>query len=220
MRASFNYLIAASLMWIGTGVTYKVAASFNSQDPVTTIGSKPDSNKQLPLTSVIGADASMSIQPNEVMLGKMRGLVVEVRNNTDRPLLFDGDHATATISGSQYTATPVSSISDSVTPDRTKKQVFEADVKATVTATVTVGAVQAIEGVRTQAKPVLERYGADEVRRQDEIARFGKRIVWPGDNTRGTVYFSISKSLKGASVAMPVQSMFFPNDQTSLTKSY
>ena len=91
---------------------------------------------------------------------------------------------------------------------------FTSDVKATVTAALTVGAVQTAETIVKERGPIKERYEWDEQRREREDSRFGKRLLYPGDKSDGMIYFNSDVSFGSKSLAIPVASFYDQSDQT------
>src|SRR5262249_17975738 len=87
------------------------------------------------------------------------------------------------------------------------------DVKASTTALVTIGAVQTVEGIATDHSPVRQRYDGDEARREDQLARFGQRVLWPGDSTRGGLFFRHNTPLRAASIELPMHALYDAQDK-------
>ena len=173
-----------------------------------------------PLSSIISANAEMRIDNNAVILGAMRGLAIEVVNNTDRPLIFWGDKAIATIGENHLHCAPLIALEEMTNPVLTLKEKVIDDIKATTIAGGSIGGIPTLNDINRQAGPILGRYGGDEDRREGEISRFGKRVVWPGDTTKGVVYFVTKQPLTGASIDMPVSALYDSTDQSSVSKSF
>lgn len=167
-----------------------------------------------PLTAVI-SNVEMTTGSQEIIFGKYHGLQVNVSNGTDRPLLFDGDSATLRLSGSTIKTITIRQTDLTVCPIPTAKD----EVIAVARAAITVGAAPAIRDHKLQAGPILQRYGCDEKRREDEETRFGKRILWPGDSCSGIVFFQTDRSLRGGIIELPVQSLADMQDQTALKEN-
>lgn len=184
---------------------------------------KPDSAKQqtaaatnlhsgavettsLMTTHVIkGANASIKLSAQDyVELGPLIGVKVEVENDTDQPLLFDGDQSAATSGTIRLPVATLADVEAVICPVKTKEQRLMHDIKASTVAAVTVGSVPAAGDARIQAGAVLQRYGEDQARRAGEQVRFGKRILWPGDTTSGVLYFRTDQSLRQFMIEMPV----------------
>jgi hypothetical protein len=139
------------------------------------------------------------IEGQDSARGKYQGWKITVANNSDRPLLFDGD---AAVSLSMPGAAPTPCVSMerlaelSVLPEQSPsfKKRLVTDVKATAVAAVTVGWAQTIHDQKQGSGPIVAanggRYGLDEQRREDQLRRFGKRVLWPGDSTEGVIYFA------------------------------
>lgn len=126
------------------------------------------------------------------------GIKIEVQNNSNTPLMFDGEKAILHTAGQNI---PVIA---SVEKKISMKQAFVKETNAAVVAGVTIGAYPTIRDLKNQKGPILERYGADEQRRENVSERFGKRILWPGDISQGVVFVREGEKITGASVEMPV----------------
>lgn len=126
------------------------------------------------------------------------GIKVQVQNNSQSPLLFDGDKAILHADGQNIPAI------NSVEKKITMKQAFIRETNAAVVAGVTIGAYPTIRDMKNQKGPILKRYGTDEQRRENLSERFGKRILWPGDITEGVIFVHEGEKIAGASVEMPV----------------
>jgi len=170
-----------------------------------------------PLDTVASSMVDVSVLDYDAHLKNLRGLKVYVRNRSDRALLCSGFEATATVDGATYNACTFSTLDKVISPPQTLSKTIATDVKSTVTATVTVGAVQAVQDQLLYSGPVLKRYGHDEARRSDEQEIFGKRILWPGDSTTGTIYFSTANPLDGASLKLPISGFYNHDDRAFIT---
>ena len=173
---------------------------------------------KVPLEAVVGVQASLTIMPGQVKLKKFHGLKVRVTNNTDRPIVVDGDDATAIIGGANYKTASLIQLEQINRLPHTFEQKLSSDLKSTTTATLTVGAVQTAEGIKRQAGPILPRYEGDEKRREVEDTRFGKRVVYPGEDSEGIIYFLTGDNLQGATIQLPTSSLYDNNDKASLSK--
>lgn len=163
----------------------------------------PENKKPLEPLSAVLSNVLLSTGPQEVILGPYHGLPVHVKNATDRPLLFNGDAAVIRLGNHSIRPVTIRQIDQLVDPMETVRD----DIIATIKAGVTVGLAPTIRQEEVQRGPILNRYGADELRREDEQSRFGKRIIWPGDTTDGIVYFQTTSSLRGGTFELPVCSM-------------
>ena len=106
-------------------------------------------------------------------------------------------------------------------PVLTLKEKVIDDIKATTIAGGSIGGIPTLNDINRQAGPILGRYGGDEDRREGEnLALPGKRVVWPGDTTKGVVYFVTKQPLTGASIDMPVSALYDSTDQSSVSKSF
>lgn len=126
------------------------------------------------------------------------GIKIQVQNNSNSPLLFDGDKAVLHVAGQNIPA--IASVEKRIT----MKQAFIKETNAAVVAGVTIGAYPTIRDIKNQKGPILKRYGSDEQRRENIAERFGKRILWPGDVSEGLIFVHEGEKIAGASVEMPV----------------
>jgi hypothetical protein len=170
----------------------------------------------VPLVTLASSNIDLNILGYDIYLKGLRGLKIYVRNRTDRALLFDSYKAFASLNGVDYSACSVDKLNQVISPPETIKKALVRDTVSTATATFLVGAVQTAQDALLYSGPVLKRYGPDQARREDEMEVFGQRILWPGDETSGVVYFSGTNLLQGASVTLPVQSFYDANDSALL----
>lgn len=126
------------------------------------------------------------------------GIKVQIQNNSQSPLLFDGDKAVLHAAGQNIPA--IASVEKKIS----MKQAFIKETNAAVVAGVTIGALPTIRDLKNQKGPILKRYGVDEQRRENLSERFGKRILWPGDVSEGVIFVHEGEKIAGASVEMPV----------------
>jgi hypothetical protein len=163
------------------------------------------------------------IERQDVTRGKYQGLLISVTNNADRPLLFDGDAAVAASAAGPLTCVPLVKLAQlSVLPEQSKsfKKRLATDLEATTTAAVTVGWYQTIRDQQRASGPIVGpnggRYGLDEQRREDELRRFGKRVLWPGDASSGVIYFDSTTALSGTTIDLPVSSFYDKDDRSTI----
>ncbi len=126
------------------------------------------------------------------------GIKIQVQNNSQAPLMFDGEKAVLHAAGQNIPAL------GTVEKKISMKQAFVKETNAAVVAGVTIGAYPTIRDLKNQKGPILERYGSDEQRRENVSERFGKRILWPGDLSQGVVFVREGEKISGATVEMPV----------------
>jgi hypothetical protein len=170
------------------------------------------------LKGMVGTYAQMKIHAgHDITVGQLHGIMIEVENDTDRPLLFDGDLATATSGDKRLKAATLATVDNVANPRKSKTERFMRDVVVCSEAAATLGAVPAVKDSIMQAGPIPQRYGADEARRINELSRFGKRVLWPGDTTTGFIYFKTADPLKGFVIELPVSSTIDATDHGSLT---
>ncbi len=126
------------------------------------------------------------------------GIKIEVQNNSQTPLVFDGEKAVLHAAGQNIPA--IATVEKKIS----MKKAFVKETNAAVVAGVTIGAYPTIRDMKNQKGPILERYGSDEQRRENISERFGKRVLWPGDISQGVVFVREGEKIAGASVEMPV----------------
>jgi hypothetical protein len=179
----------------------------------------------VPLKQIIdgGQQIAAKIDHQGLPRGKFQALVITVANNADRPITFDGDAAAANCAGGPLACVPLTKLEKlSVLPEQSSNfgKKFATDLAATTTAAVTVGWYQTIRDQKRFSGPIIApdggRYGLDEQRRQDQLRRFGKRVLWPGDTSTGVIYFDTGAALTGATIDLPVSSYYDPNDHCDL----
>lgn len=175
--------------------------------------------KPPPLKDLIGSALKMHIDRGDIEFDKLRGVMITVTNDANRPVVVDGDKAIASVAGTKYTCVPVSTIQQLIIPPRHRNQKFEEILTKAVPAAVTVGAAPTVRDIRNSRKPVLQRYGPDELRRQIEYSRFGRRILWSGQKAQGILYFQAESELQGESVVIPATTLFDAQDTATLTSS-
>jgi hypothetical protein len=173
------------------------------------------SSSEAPLSSII-TKAKLSIIGRDVITNGLHGIMISVANDTDRPLIFDGDAAIATVSGAKYTAAPIAGLEPPKSPPDDPKGKLKSDLWATASSAVTVGALQTVLDQKRFDGPILGRYEQDEDRRRNEASRFGKRVVWPGDSSQGVVYFNGVTTLQDAALSVPVHVLYNNDEQAVL----
>lgn len=165
-----------------------------------------------PLTASIGMTITMSVDTNEVVYKNLRGLTVTVVNDTNKPLIIDGDNAVAMQGGKTYKSAPITAVELAVSPIPNFHTAVHDTVTIVLPAAATAGLVPIIKDLRTYSKPTLARYGKDQERRVIEGSRFGKRILWPHEKTQGVIYFETIDAIARAKVEIPVTTMFDNKD--------
>jgi len=191
------------------------SASMTRWHPPTLDVTKDDQPKAIPLVNVLES-VKMSTDPYEVYLNTLTGFELSVHNGTDRPLVVDADKCTALLDGVAYDSAGSEQIDHAVRYPHTLKTRVELKTARIAIAAVTIGAYQTVTDALVQRGPVLKRYGVDEVRREEEEIAFGSRVVWPGETSKGLVYFSVENSLRGAALKIPVRALFDPTDQATV----
>jgi hypothetical protein len=179
----------------------------------------------VPLSQIVSGNDQVTgkIERQDVTRGKYQGLLISVTNNADRPVLFDGDAAVAALASGPLACVPLAKLAElSVLPEQSSNfgKKFATDLKATTEAALTVGWAQTIRDQKRAAGPIVGpnggRYGLDEQRREDELRRFGKRVLWPGDASSGVIYFDSSTTLSGSTIDLPVSSYYDKDDRSTV----
>lgn len=181
-----------------------------------------------PLSTIVegGAQLKGKVEGVASPRGKYQGLLIAVENHSDRPVIFDGDAASLKVGGAEVVSVPMSKLAElSVLPEQSKSfaRRFGTDLQATTTAALTVGWVPTIRDQKRGSGPIVGdnggRYGLDEQRRTDQLRRFGKRVLWPGETTSGVLYFDSRAQLSAVAVNMPVSSYHDQTDRAVLILS-
>jgi hypothetical protein len=164
--------------------------------------------KEAPSLSDIADKITVAVEGSSVTIDHLLGLAIVVTNQSASPVLVNADLAEVTFSQGKTGSVDLPSFEKAELPPTGFKAQLKRDLRDTVTAAVTVGAVQTIQGFKTQRAPILKRYGVDEERRQNEIIRFGKRLLWPGDTSHGVIYFKTTTPMSGGLLEMPISLPF------------
>ena len=180
----------------------------------------------VPLSQIVAGHDQVTgkIESEDKPRGPYQGLLISVTNNADRPVLFDGDAAVAESAAGPLACVPLTKLAQlSVLGEQSNSfsKRFVTDLKATTAAAVTVGWAQTLPDQKRFSGPVLGpgggRYSLDEQRREDQLRRFGKRVLWPGDASTGVIYFDSPKALTGATIDLPVSSYYDQDDRSTVT---
>ncbi|HEY9778106.1 MAG TPA: hypothetical protein V6C81_30360 [Planktothrix sp.] len=161
-----------------------------------------------PLKAYIGVSLTLTVDRTDIKFDRLGGILVTVVNETNRPLVINGEKGVAIVGGKTFNAAPVQALQTIVIPPHKASQILEDILTKIVPAAATIGVTPTAKDIITSTKPVLDRYGADEVRRRVESSRFGRRVLWPRAKTTGVLYFDTSESLTGAQVQMPASTLF------------
>jgi hypothetical protein len=133
--------------------------------------------------------------------------------------MVDGTKATVTNGGATLTAIPVRVLQNAVLPKTGLEHAIASIGTNIVPAAVTIGVVPTVKDEIKFRKPVLERYGSDEQRREIESMRFGRRIIWPGQKTQGILYFQTEDSLTSSHIEIPATTLFDAQDTCVLSST-
>lgn len=132
-----------------------------------------------------------------------------VRNNTDRAIIVDGDQAIISATGAPLQALPENIVVKRTHPFFTKSQ----KIQLALITGLTLGLATVIAGERmTNKTSPSARFGVYETMRRIEDVRFGNRVVLPGEESKGLVFFDESVAPQG-SVSIPIRA--FPSNADS-----
>jgi hypothetical protein len=170
-----------------------------------------------PLRAFIGQSLTLKVENSNIRIGNMQGVMITVINDTSRALVFDGDNAKALKAEQVYICAPITALQKSVLPKHGTKATTAAVFTKLIPAAVSVGLVPTVKDISQIRKPVSQRYGPDERRRLMEASRFGKRILWPHQQTRGVIYFQNADNLAGSKIEIAVHTLFDVPDCTIIS---
>jgi hypothetical protein len=153
-----------------------------------------------PLMGTITQEVALTIDKQQIQRGPFVGLVLHLHNGTNSPLMFDGNRARITVGGQCVDAVSDAALEAVAAPPYT----IAGDLKVGLADAVTIGVYSALRDEIKQRGPILPRYGTDQMRREATLERFGTRILWPGDETQGIVFFRTSSKLDNTNVQLPV----------------
>jgi hypothetical protein len=171
------------------------------------------------LSSLVGNALKLTVLRSDVTFERFRGILISVTNGTNRPLVVDGDQATAVLDGHTVKCAPVATIQQSIVAPRRVSTEFDELLKLALPAALTIGAAPTIRDIKQSQRPVLERYGPDELRRKIEFTRFGRRILWTNQKVEGILYFESDEALKNAQIVIPTTTLFDNKDTSKLTST-
>jgi len=180
-----------------------------------------DGTKQAaePLKAYVNAGLTLQVDQRNIAFEHLNGVQITVNNQTGRPLMVDGTKATVTNGGATLTAIPVRVLQNAVLPKTGLEHAIASIGTNIVPAAVTIGVVPTVKDEIKFRKPVLERYGSDEQRREIESMRFGRRIIWPGQKTQGILYFQTEDSLTSSHIEIPATTLFDAQDTCVLSST-
>jgi hypothetical protein len=170
-----------------------------------------------PLKAYVGMELKLQVDQRDIVFDKLHAVMITVANETNRPLMVDGNKATARIGNESIVAAPITVLQKAVLPAGGLEHALVSVGTKIIPTAATVGAIPTIKDMITLKKPVLERYGPDEVRRTVESSRFGRRVLWPRQKTQGILYFQTPDALASAVITIPASTLFDMQDNCILT---
>jgi hypothetical protein len=173
---------------------------------------EPGAKPPQPLSTFLGTDLTLDINREDISFAHLHGLMITIVNKTNRPLVIDGDKATALVSGANVRCVSVTVIQNAIIPARDLEHLLAFIGTHIAPAAISIGVIPTTRDIITDRKPVLDRYGYDEKRRRVEASRFGRRILWPNEKTQGIVFFQMQEPLTGARIEVPASTLFDAKD--------
>jgi hypothetical protein len=154
-----------------------------------------------PLSGTITASPDLSalqasIVPAATAPPGLQAFHIVVKNGSKSALFVNGDKALMSCVLPKNTTDVLEHRWPTPTPPR--------QVGAIVMDMLTTGMYSATRDAAIQHGPVLKRYGRDQARREVESMRFGGRVLWPGDEAEGNIYFDAGQKLDANSLELPV----------------
>jgi hypothetical protein len=201
------------------GMSAPGADAIMTPDMLLVTPTKQAEKTATPLKDLTGTALKLQIERSDIVFDKLRGVMITVSNETNRPLVIDGDQGTATIGNQSYTCVPVSTIQQAIIPPHKGRKELEEIFTNAIPAAATVGVVPTVRDILQSRKPILQRYGRDELRRKIEYSRFGRRILWTNQKGEGVLYFKTESELKGAKISIPVTTLFDTKDTSILSSA-
>ncbi len=176
---------------------------------------KPIEDKPfIPLNKIAANDVSFKIKSDDILIQNYRGFIIEVKNNTDRPIIFEADKAYLDNTKKKQLCFSIDKLFNVNT---SRLYEFKTGAKAAIPAALTVGLYPTIKDIKEDKGPFLDRFGADEKRRQEQLSSFRKRILWPNDTSCGRVYFDNDYDFNSAKLTMPIVSFFDAKDTATIS---
>ncbi len=172
---------------------------------------------QAPLKSVADSAIKIWAGPNDIVVKGKHGLRIKVTNNSDRPVLFDGEKASAKTLVTEYKCVDIDTFDELNMVPPTFRSTLSADAGSAVAPKLPVATKSGKLSLLDSNKSVLPSLDKDMQRKQSEQERFGQRILWPGDSSEGIILFPAEESLVGAVVSLPICSFFDSADQASVS---
>jgi hypothetical protein len=173
--------------------------------------------KNVPYEGINQSLIELKILKSDIDFEKVRGLQIMVINNSNKPVVIDGDKASVMIGNTKTVCVPVEFIQRMIIPPHKLSQDVIDLITKVAPAAASIGALPTIQDIRRSQKPILERYGADEVRRKIEFTRFGRRIIWTHQEVSGILYFNTKEELAGTKLDVPMSLLFSPKDTSSIS---
>ena len=172
---------------------------------------EPGAKPPEPLSTFLGTDLTLDINREDISFAHLHGLMITVVNKTNRPLVIDGDKATALMSGTSVRCVPVTVIQNAIIPARDLEHLLVFIATNIAPAAISIGVIPTTKDIVRDRKPVLDRYGYDEKRRRVEASRFGRRICCNMKRPRASC-FSMPEPLTGARIEVPSSTLFDAKD--------
>ena len=159
------------------------------------------------------------IEPQDMVIKGRHGLKIQVKNQSDRALLFGGDKATAKIGETEFSCMDIRDFDELFATPPAFASSWSIGAGQTLKSALTVGTWQAGGDIFKSSRGGILQYGKDEERRQDDENRFGQRVLWPGETSSGVLLFRCEQPLAAAKVTLPVSSFFNSKERSFISGS-
>lgn len=150
---------------------------------------------------------------------KLKGLTaieLELSNASDKALLIDGTEALLVTGSTKRKCASLRDIEIRIPAEDNTRHKYIKDLTDSVASFGSIGSIPAVHDQIINGKPVPQRYGLDQARRDKEVSRLEKRVLLPGEQATGFIYFAGKFPESGASIELNVQDANNEKDTTPL----
>ncbi len=184
--------------------------------PARTEDSAPKGLPSLtPLNSILNTAIEISAGANDIVIKGKHGLRIKVTNRSDRPVLFDGEKASASTRTVQYKCVDIDTFDELNMIPPLFRSTLSADAGSALSPSLL--SSRQNDDLLKLKNTMLTKRGKDDLRKESDQERFGQRILWPGDSSEGIILFPAEESLVGAVVTVPIYSFFDSKDQATVS---
>ncbi|MBX9686821.1 MAG: TolC family protein [Candidatus Obscuribacterales bacterium] len=144
-------------------------------------------------------------------------LKLSIKNKSDRPVQIKAEHISAVKNGFLWKLASESRLREMIKADDNPCGEKLRSFENTLSATLSVGALQALRAHALYKGALSERYGFDNGRREQRFSRLASRILWPGEASEGLVYLQGDGSISGATLNLPIHAFYNRLDESPLS---